>query len=220
MIKSFESKHLTPCSLESSDPLLQLNWRRTRILNIMPRNSKPNTLADPKRFTTIQDLTKLRPDCGAAIDDILIIDNEFLLIIDLSQIGNLLNPYNSPSASYVRTHGVIVASYRRKVACPVLWDDPFLLLVSSNHLDKKLAGYADIGEVVGNVSCPGGSFLFLPIQKDMPKSLNSLLDEALKKETGVKIKLSKGTYRVFYEQFEVPEGTKKEYYQNIVVQKQ
>jgi len=46
------------------------------------------------------------------------------------------------------------------------------------------------------------------------------LDEALTKETGVKIKLPKGTYRVFYEQFEVPEGTKKEYYQNIVVQRQ
>ena len=28
MIKSFESKHLTPWLLESLDPLLQLNWRR------------------------------------------------------------------------------------------------------------------------------------------------------------------------------------------------
>ena len=186
----------------------------------MPRNSKAQTLADPKRFRTIQDLTKLRPDCGAAIDDILIIDNEFLLIIDLSQIGNLLNPYNSPSASYVRTHGVIVASHSRSASCPVLWGDPFLLLGLSNHLDEKIMGCADIGEVVGNVSCPGGSFLFLPFQKDIPKHLNSLMNEALKKETGLKIKLPKGTYRVFYEQFEVPEKTKKEYYQNIVVQKQ
>jgi len=186
----------------------------------MPRNSKPHTLADPKRFKTIQDLTKLRPDCGAAIDDILIIDNEFLLIIDLTHIGNLLNPYNSPSASYVRTHGVIVAGHSKNVACPVLWGDPFLLLVLSSHLDEKIVGYVDIGEVVGNVSCPTGSFLFLPVQKDIPKPLNSLMDEALTKETGVKIKLPNGTYRVFYEQFEVPEGTKKEYYQNIVVQRQ
>ena len=186
----------------------------------MPPNQKPLALANPKRFKTIQDLTKLRPDCGAAIDDILIIDNEFLLIIDLTHIGNLLNPYNSPSASYVRTHGVIVASHSRDVACPVLWGDPFLLLVLSSHLDEKIVDYTDIGEVVGNVSCPAGSFLFLPVQKDIPKSLNSLLDEALTKEAGVKIKLPKGTYRVFYEQFEVPEGTKKEYYQNIVVQRQ
>ena len=186
----------------------------------MPPNQKPLALANPKRFKTIQDLTKMRPDCGAAIDDILIIDNEFLLIIDLTHIGDLLNPYNSPTASYVRTHGVIVGSHSRDVACPVLWGDPFLLLVSSNHLDEKTTGYTDIGGVVGNVSCPGGSFLFLPVQKDIPKPLNSLMDEALTKETGVKIKLPKGTYRVFYEQFEVPEGTKKEYYQNIVVQRQ
>jgi hypothetical protein len=186
----------------------------------MPRNAKPHTLADPKRFKTIQDLTKLRPDCGAAIDDILIIDHEFLLIIELAHLGNLLNAYNSPSASFVRTNGVIVASHSRNVACPVLWGDPYLLLVLSNHLDEKIVGYADIGEVVGNISCPAGAFLFLPVQKEIPKPLNSLLDEALTKETGVKIKLPQGTYRVFYEQFEVPEGTKQEYYQNIVVQRQ
>jgi hypothetical protein len=186
----------------------------------MPRNFKPHTLADPKRFRTIQDLTKLRPDCGAAIDDMLIIDNEFLLIIDLIRIGNLLNPYNSPSASYVRTHGVIVAGHSRDAACPVLWDDPFLLLVLSSHLDGKTVSYSGVGEVVGNVSCPGGAFLFLPVQKEIPKPLNSLLDEVLTKEAGVKIKLPEGTYRVFYEQFEVPAGTPKEYYQNIVVQRQ
>lgn len=191
-----------------------------RALSAMPPNQKPLALANPKRFKTIQDLTKMRPDCGAAIDDILIIDNEFLLIIDLTHIGDLLNSYNSPSASYVRTHGVIVAGHSRDVACPVLWSDPFLLIVSSNHLDEKTTGYTDIGGVVGNVSCPGGSFLFLPVQKDIPKPLNSLMDEALTKETGVKIKLPKGTYRVFYEQFEVPEGIKKEDYQNIVVQRQ
>jgi hypothetical protein len=32
MIKSFESKYLNPWPLESLDPLLQLNWRRTIIL--------------------------------------------------------------------------------------------------------------------------------------------------------------------------------------------
>ena len=39
-------------------------------------------LADPKRFKTIQDLTTMRPDCGASIDDIVVIDNESLFIID------------------------------------------------------------------------------------------------------------------------------------------
>jgi hypothetical protein len=162
----------------------------------------------------------MRPDCGASIDDILIIDNEFLLIIDLTHIGDLLNPYNSPSASYVRTNGVIVGSYNRDVACPVLWNDPFLLLPLSHHLKENFKVYADIGKVVGSVSCPSGSFLLLPIREDITTSLGSMMDEAILKETGVRIKLSNGTYRVFYEQFEVPEGSKKEFYQNIAVQKQ
>ncbi len=186
----------------------------------MPSSKRPLALVDPKRFKTIQDLTKMRPDCGASIDDIFVIDNEFLLIVDLSHIGSMLNPYNSPSSSYVRTHGVIVASYTRPGSCPVLWSDPFLLLPLSFHLREKLKTYEVVGKVMGRVSCSSGTFLLVPIHKDMPESLGSLMNEALAKNTGVQIKIPNGTYRVFYEQFEVPEGAKKELYQNIAVQKQ
>ncbi len=186
----------------------------------MPKNPKPLTLANPKRFRTIQDLTQMRPDCGASIDDIFVIDNEFLLIVDIAHIGGILNPYNSPSASYVRTHGVIVGSYNRNVACPVFWNDPFLLLPLSQHLKENSLGYKDVGKVVGSVSCPSGSFLLLPVREDVRAPLGSPMDKALAREDGVKIKLPNGTYRVFYEQFEVPEGAKKELYQNIVAQRQ
>ena len=186
----------------------------------MPKTPKPPALANPKRFRTIQDLTLMRPDCGASIDDIIIIDNELLQIVDLSYIGDTLNPYYSLSASYVRTHGVIVGSYRRDAACPVLWNPPFLLLPLSHHLKENLSVYTDIGKVVGNLSCHSGSFLLLPVREDIPSPLGALVDEALKRKTGVKIKIPNGTYRVFYEQFEVPEGSKQEFYQNIVVQKQ
>ena len=186
----------------------------------MPPSKQPLALVDPKRFKTIQDLTKMRPDCGASIDDIFVIDNEFLLIVDLAHIGSILNPYNSPSASYVRTHGVIVASYTRPESCPVLWGDPFLLLPLSFHLREKLKTYEVVGTVMGRVSCSSGTFLIVPIHKDMPESLGSLMREALAKKTGAQIKIPNGTYRVFYEQFETPEGTKKELYRNIAVQKQ
>jgi len=186
----------------------------------MPLNRKPLVLADPGRFKTIQDLTQMRPDCGASIDDIFVIDNEFLVIVDLSQIGDILNPFNSPSASYMRTHGVIVGSYNRDAACPVFWNDPFLLLPLSQHLKESLMVYKDIGEVVGSVVCPSGSFLLLPVRKDTPAPLGSLIDEALLKDTGVQIKLPNGTYRVFYEQFLVPEGAKQEFYRNVAVQRQ
>lgn len=186
----------------------------------MLKNPKPLTLANPNRFRTIQDLTQMRPDCGASIDDILVIDNELLLIIDLSHLGDILNPCNSPSASYVRTHGVIVAICAKNDSCPVLWSDPFLLIPMSHHLKKEFSVYTEHGKVLGNVSCPSGSFLFLTLRNDMPTPLVSLMDRALGKKTGLKIKIPNGTYRVFYEQFATPEGSKKEFYQNIAVQKQ
>lgn len=186
----------------------------------MRRIPKPLTLANPKRFQTIQDRTKLRPDCGASIDDIFVIDNECLLVIDFTNVGTLLNPFNSPEASYVRSHGVIVGSYICPESIPVLWRDPFLLLPLSHHLKENLNDYIDIANIAGSVSCPSGSFLLLPFRMDVPITLNKGLNEAMTKETGVKIALPNGTYRVFYEQFETPEGTKKELYRNIAVQKQ
>lgn len=186
----------------------------------MPPSKQPLALVDPKRFKTIQDLTKMRPDCGASIDDIFVIDNEFLLIVDLAHIGGILNPYNSPSASYVRTHGVIVASYTRPESCPVLWGDPFLLLPLSFHLIEKIKTYEAVGKVMGSVSCSSGTFLLVPIHKDMPESLGSLMRETLTKKTDLQINIPNGTYRVFYEQFETPERAKKELYRNIAVQKQ
>jgi len=187
---------------------------------MMSSNQKPLTLVDPKHFRTIQDLTKMRPDCGASIDDFFVIDNDFLLIVDLSHIGNMLNPYSSPSASYVRTHGVIVHSRICPESRPIFWGEPFLLLPLSCHLSEKLMGYEDVGKIVGSVSCASGSFLLLPVRQDTPPILASLMDEALVKKAGASIKIPNGTYRVFYEQFEVPEGAKKELYQNIAVQKQ
>ena len=186
----------------------------------MPPNRKPLALADPKRFRTIQDLTKMRPDCGASIDDFFVIDNELLLIVDLVHIGSILNPYNSPSASYIRTHGVIVHSHICPELRPIFWGKPFLLLPLSCHLKENLADYEDVGNIVGNISCSSGSFLMLPIHEEIPTPLGSLMDDALTKKSGACVKIPNGTYRVFYEQFETPGGVKKELYRNIAVQKQ
>jgi len=186
----------------------------------MPPSKQPLALVDPKRFKTIQDLTKMRPDCGASIDDIFVIDNEFLLIVDIIHIGSAPNQYNSPPASYVRNHGVIVISYARPESSPVLWNDPFLLLPLSCHLSENLTVYEGVGRVLGRVSCSSGTFLLVPIRKDMPEFLSSLMSEALAKEAGIQVKIPNGTYRIFYEQFEVAEGAKEELYRNIAVQKQ
>jgi hypothetical protein len=186
----------------------------------MPQNPEQRALADPKRFKTIQDLTQLRPDCSASIEDMLLIDNGSLLIIDLSHIGYLLNPYNSPIADYVRTHGVIVCRDVHPEYRPIFWREPFLLLPMSCDLNENLISYADVGMAVGQISCASGSLLFMPVRSDMPAQLGDLIDKALAKEPGMQVMLPIGAYRVFYEQFEPAQDSDKERYRNIVVRKQ
>lgn len=177
-------------------------------------------LADPKRFKTIQDITRIRPDCGTSIDDILVVDNEWLLITDLAKIGALMNPYSRPEASYIRLNGVIVENYVNAEQTPVLWHDPILLLPFSRHLKRHDNHYKGMADVVGSISCPSGSFLLLPLRKDIPATLRKVLDSAQAEGDGAKIKLPNGTYRIFYEQYEAHEGEKEECYRNIVAQKQ
>ena len=142
------------------------------------------------------------------------------MIVDMAHMDSIMNPYNSPSASYVRTHGVIVESDSHLKSSPVLWRDPFLLLPLYYHLNEDSTAYGVVGKVLGSVSCSSGIFLLVPIRKDMPADLDKLTREALAKKTGAQIKIPNGTYRVFYEQFEVPDGAKIELYRNIVIQKQ
>ena len=65
----------------------------------MSSGKQPLALVDPKRFKTIQDLTKMRPDCGASIDDVFVIDSELLLIVDIAHMSSTMNPDNSPAAA-------------------------------------------------------------------------------------------------------------------------
>ena len=178
---------------------------------------KPVALVDPKRFKTIQDLTRLRPDCGASIDDIFVIDNESLFIIDLSNLGSLLNPYSSPEATYVRSHGVVVGD---RAFSNFSMQKLKKLIPLSYHLKGNHNIYSDMANIVGSVSCPSGSILLLPFRLDIPIPVNQGLDDAITGEIGVEINLPNGNYRVFYEQFETPEGAKEEFYRNIAVQKQ
>lgn len=186
----------------------------------MTPSSKPPLLTDPKRFKTIQDSTRMRPDCGASIDDILVVDNEWLLITDLASIGTLMNPYSGHEATYIRLNGVVVESYVNAEPIPVLWQDPILLFPASHHLRQQHNLYKGMANVVGSISCPSGAFLLLPFRQDIPTALRTGLDTALAEGAGVNINLPNANYRVFYEQFEAPEGEKEEYFRNIAIQKQ
>jgi hypothetical protein len=58
-------------------------------------------------------------------------------------------------------------------------------------------------------------FLFITDPIHLGQTMNASTDQ-----NGAKIRLAAGTYRVFYEQLESPQGSQEELYRNIVAQKQ
>ena len=186
----------------------------------MALNSKSPALVNPKRFKPIQDLHQWSPDCEVSVDDSFTLDREPLLITDPKYLWETFNPSDDPSSSYVRTHGVIVSDFGGEASCPVWWCDPFLLLPLSSHLESKFSLPEGVMELAGQDLSTSGAFIFLPLRDETPPSLHEQCHKVLTESKGVKVKLPAGRYRVFYEQFEVPEGSQDRLYRNIVAQRQ
>jgi hypothetical protein len=155
-----------------------------------------------------------------AVDDSFELKDELLLITDPIHLGQTMNASTDPSASYVRTSGLRVTHYGGKASCPVLWCKPYLLLPLSLSLKEKFLLPANTETLAEKISCHSGSLLFLPLADDIPPSLRDQVNKVCTDQNGAKIRLAAGTYRVFYEQLDTPQGSQEELYRNIVAQKQ
>ncbi|MGW8222002.1 MAG: hypothetical protein ACWGP1_07625 [Syntrophobacteria bacterium] len=185
----------------------------------MLNNTSP-ALVNAKRLRPIQDLHTWSPDCMVAADDSFELKDESLLITDPTHLGLTMNAGADPSASYVRNRGLTVIHRFGKASCPVLWCNPYLLLPLSQSLKEKLLLPADTETLAEKISCHSGAFLFLPLADNIPQPLRDQVNKVCTDEEGAKVRLATGTYRVFYEQLEFPQGSQKELYRNIVAQKQ
>jgi hypothetical protein len=87
-------------------------------------------------------------------------------------------------------------------------------------LKEKFLLPANTETLAEKISCHSGALLFLPLADDIPQSLRDQVNEVCTDQNGAKIRLAAGTYRVFYEQLESPQGSQEELYRNIVAQKQ
>ena len=186
----------------------------------MTPNGNCTALADPNRFRPIQNLHMWSPDCMVAVDDCFKLMHEFLLITDSIFLGDIINATNHPAGSYVQTHGVRVTNHGGQASCPLLWCNPYLLLPLSLPAKKKMSLPSGTVTLAERISCRSRSLLFLPLGDDIPHALRDQVIKVCAEQNGVKIKLAPGTYRVFYEQLEPPEGSSEELYRNIVAQKQ
>jgi hypothetical protein len=101
-------------------------------------------------------------------------------------------------------------------AVPVWWKPPFLIMPISIHhgnLDAP-SGAKVLTEEIG---CDSGSFVFLPLSSDIPRSVRSKFNDALGENNAVALRLPAGRWVAFYEQFESPQANMVRLYRNIVL---
>lgn len=138
---------------------------------------------------------------------------------NLDYLANVYNPNNDPVAQYVRSNGVIVTDFGGDSSCAVWWKDPILLLPLSLHPPRRPHVFKGATKVAQEVGCDSGSFLFLPLSRDMPGLVKAAVKEVLADNNGARVRLSPGTYRVFYEQHDVPKREYPSFGRHVVAQR-
>src|ERR1041385_2783318 len=99
----------------------------------------------------------------------------------------LADVYNSedPLACYVREQGVIVNDFGGDTSCPILWQPPYLMLILDNtEVYDPFALPPDAKLLADVVGCDSGSFVFLPLVKEMPSELQAAVTDVLARNNG------------------------------------
>jgi hypothetical protein len=176
-------------------------------------------LAEPGRFQPIEDLRQEFPGVGFTGSDTFRLEEGNLLITDPVYLADVYNAKEDPVAQHVRCHGVIVTSFGGDASCAVWWKDPILLLPLSVHPPRRPHVFKGAKKLAPRVACDSGSFLFLPLHSELPRTVKLAVDTVLAQENGASVRLPPGIYRVFYEQHDVPEGSHPSFCRHVVAQR-
>jgi hypothetical protein len=133
----------------------------------------------------------------------------------------LADVYNSKGeiASFLREYGVFVMSFGGDIECPVWYQDRHFLLPISDHLLSEVMNPPeDVVVLAEEVGTDSGSFLFLPVTSNLHPSLKQKIKSVLAKGNGEMLPLQAGKWAIYYEQWDVPEGSFPTFYRNVVGQ--
>jgi hypothetical protein len=119
----------------------------------------------------------------------------------------LADVYNSTDevASYLRRRGVFVKEFGGDGSCPVWWREPFVKLpIMGRWQEDNVSLPPGVRVLAQEVGTDSGSFIFLPLEAGMPRSVAEAIDLVLREDNGAALELSAGHWRVLYEQMDAP----------------
>ena len=176
-------------------------------------------MIDPSRFQPIEDLHAWFPGVGFAGSDRFIVRDRGLLITDPVYLADVYNPNDDEAAAYVRANSVIVCDFGGDSSCPVWWRDPFIVLPLSLSLPENLEAPEGVTVVSEDLSCGSGSFAFIPLLDDLPRSLERQIQGVIADRSGVHWLPPVGRYKVFYEQHDPPDEWPS-FHRNVVARRE
>ena len=140
---------------------------------------------------------------------------ENVLLVDPICIGDVYNSIDEVS-TYLRDQGLFLMDFGGDCSARVWWKPPFLLIpIAMHYQDLNATSGADV--LAEEIGCDSGSFVFLPLAADMPRSVQSKVEEVLGDGSGVALLLPAGRWSAFYEQFEAPQANMASLYRNVVL---
>jgi len=142
---------------------------------------------------------------------------ESVLITDPIYLADVYNS-RGEIASLLRAHGVFVMDFGGDLVSPVWWSHPYVMLPTSMHLsDEDFEPPRGVTVLADEVGTDSGSFIFLPLTKDLPPVLRLKVESVLAENNGALLQLPAGNWHVLYEQWDAPEPRLDSHYRNIVL---
>lgn len=140
---------------------------------------------------------------------------EKMLLVDPTYIADVYNSTDEV-ATFLREQGLFLMDFGGDTSVPVWWEPPFLLMpISMHHENLNAPSGAEV--LAGEIGCDSGSFVFLPLSGDMPRSVQSKVKEVLGENNAVPLQLPPGRWTAYYEQFDAPQANMVGLYRNIVL---
>jgi hypothetical protein len=191
-------------------------------------------LVDVERLRKIADVVTQDPnwirffeEAGFRFNFSFETQGEPILVTDPIYLADVWNSKDALS-DFVRKYGAMGVDFGGDTSCPIWWEPPYVTLpVSGHYYDKSFDRPFPHGEAVPpstatvisdyDVGCDSGSFVFLPLVKDVPPALNQIIDETVTQRNGAILSLPAGRWTLYFEQFDVPEGSYATWYRNIIL---
>jgi hypothetical protein len=164
-------------------------------------------------------------DFAAAFPDLnfcnrwsFVTNGEPILLIDPIYLADVYNSHDE-LASYLRDRAIFLMDFGGDTGGPVWWMQPYLLLpISMHHTNDDLKAPAEAEVLCEKIVCDSGSFMFLPVSRDLPSTILTPIENCVEQENAALLRLPSGQWRAYYEQFNAPQSNMVSLYRNIVLQ--